>query len=1351
MQSSAVKTPATSKREGGAARKSSGKKLVQARLPFKIIPTGTPTAAASSTLAKDTDETAKDARKRKLSFEADKSEKAECAATDELRGRSASKENLTVRTKKLKTDEQDDVILLDDDDILEDEDGKVKDAERTEDENDASSNEKVEKQVKKTPVATKTPKAIKQAKNKVSNTVSSPRTPKPSAATEKDANTPKSAKAKNSNTPGSAKNKSANSKAGGSATKVQIKLPLGSAKTNKRRISMITADSKDAKVVISSDEHEDIPVKRQRVGGSPNEQKKVEDSDKVSSTIIDDSSITESEGNSNVLIMELGGNVTDLPDSELDSRSSSETLKSINTTSEHSSKIQTSTKSNKNDSSKLKPVSASSKETAQKQYNPVSPTKADDVKLISSESESLITENKPIEIIESQTDDNETNVKTSSESQITEGNNSPQAEKIKAGNDKNAKKTPQQKRKTPTRANNANKDKKSVDTPTTSEKTSQQKTKTPTRATNANKDKKSVDTPTTSEKTPQQKPKTPTRATKTNKDKKFVDTPTTSEKGKVSTNKKSPIKEDKVEDNEQVAEVSVIVDSTSDSESATSNNDESKSFVEESTPRVVATPKIARDEALASKKNLTPKQIQLMEQRRKAREEKERRLQEEKLQKQREKEAKELSKKREREEREEQRRKEREEKDEQKRKEREEREELKRKEREEKERKRLAEQEVKNEEKRKRNEAKEEELRKKEEERKRKEGADLKAKKEAEAFQKFFKAKRSANADSEAGQQQAQQNDSKDPEILAFRPFEIKGDMKLAPIRRKLLSAPSRKQLDTFMADVPAESTHLYLDELKSGKIVPGIWRRISVDTKVSEEDVQIIDDELDRAGQAIVEETHAPIEHFKAKFYKFHENRRPPYYGTWRKRTNVIKPRRPFVQDAKFFDYEVDSDLEWEEEEPGESLDGSDDEKEKESEDDDYEVDNEWFVPHGHLSEEELQNEDDVLDANTREAQKAKLQVLQQEFAQEMKKKTEKIKPRLIGCIWADENGNQPALCPKIIWDTLNLRAMLFEAPPLLEDPEVAEKSELGSPTSNEKTVEKVKPIKITERMLNDLVRLVHGNQHSKNFLIKEFIAYLEASEESIKNGEVRGPIKSIVREKIDEFAEWTIIESNKVLQKNKKKNKKRLCWVVSADVLKKMGLEDLGLHNTWKYTLQPKSSKDETTKAEVEVSTENETKETTEIACDTENPSETESKTADKKQTKKEKAKEKKLKTKSEITKFTKVLPPKASEPKSPKATATPATKEDTNASSTGCNKSPTAAVTSPASTKPTANVKKRVPLLMSVARGQNIPQPAKNALISEFLKKSTAEKAAPASETTNTAATSTAKEDSAVVELD
>jgi len=55
-------------------------------------------------------------------------------------------------------------------------------------------------------------------------------------------------------------------------------------------------------------------------------------------------------------------------------------------------------------------------------------------------------------------------------------------------------------------------------------------------------------------------------------------------------------------------------------------------------------------------------------------------------------------------------------------------------------------------------------------------------------------------------------------------------------------------------------------------------------------------------------------------------------------------------------FDYEIDSDDEWEEEDPGESIHGTDNEEEPE---DEYEVDNDVFVPHGYLSDEEGQDND--------------------------------------------------------------------------------------------------------------------------------------------------------------------------------------------------------------------------------------------------------------------------------------------------------------------------------------------------------------------------------------------------------
>ena len=57
------------------------------------------------------------------------------------------------------------------------------------------------------------------------------------------------------------------------------------------------------------------------------------------------------------------------------------------------------------------------------------------------------------------------------------------------------------------------------------------------------------------------------------------------------------------------------------------------------------------------------------------------------------------------------------------------------------------------------------------------------------------------------------------------------------------------------------------------------------------------------------------------AKLLQFHENYRPAYYGTWRKHSSIISARRPWQRDSSLFDYDVDSDEEWEEEEPGESL----------------------------------------------------------------------------------------------------------------------------------------------------------------------------------------------------------------------------------------------------------------------------------------------------------------------------------------------------------------------------------------------------------------------------------------------
>ena len=72
-----------------------------------------------------------------------------------------------------------------------------------------------------------------------------------------------------------------------------------------------------------------------------------------------------------------------------------------------------------------------------------------------------------------------------------------------------------------------------------------------------------------------------------------------------------------------------------------------------------------------------------------------------------------------------------------------------------------------------------------------------------------------------------------------------------------------------------------------------------------------------------------------RRKFLAFEEDTRPPYTGSWSKRSTKVTGRRPFGKDAAL-DYEYDSEAEWDEEEGGEDIDGNgmeDDDEEEERE----------------------------------------------------------------------------------------------------------------------------------------------------------------------------------------------------------------------------------------------------------------------------------------------------------------------------------------------------------------------------------------------------------------------------------
>ncbi|OVA05147.1 Chromatin assembly factor 1 subunit A [Macleaya cordata] len=122
-------------------------------------------------------------------------------------------------------------------------------------------------------------------------------------------------------------------------------------------------------------------------------------------------------------------------------------------------------------------------------------------------------------------------------------------------------------------------------------------------------------------------------------------------------------------------------------------------------------------------------------------------------------------------------------------------------------------------------------------------------------------------------------------------------------------------------------------------------------------------------------------------KLLQFDKSNRPAYYGTF----DVIGPRHPFKKDPDL-DYDIESDEEWEEEDPGESLSDCDKDEEEDileegnlrTEDEDGSEDG-FLVPDGYLSENEGVHVDsmevDCIDDEARSLPRSKEDVETEEF----------------------------------------------------------------------------------------------------------------------------------------------------------------------------------------------------------------------------------------------------------------------------------------------------------------------------------------------------------------------------------
>ncbi|XP_004068245.1 chromatin assembly factor 1 subunit A [Oryzias latipes] len=361
-----------------------------------------------------------------------------------------------------------------------------------------------------------------------------------------------------------------------------------------------------------------------------------------------------------------------------------------------------------------------------------------------------------------------------------------------------------------------------------------------------------------------------------------------------------------------------------------------------------------------------------------------------------------------------------------------------------------------------------------------------------------------------------------------FAPFEIKENMALAPLTRVQCKDSVLEELDHCLLN-PVEKANALKDWI-------GRKPRQSGATKPRR---------TDSLSDCIVAEGAKPDgvpdrkRYGPMKLLQFHENYRPAYWGTWSKKTSSISPRCPFKQDKDLLDYEVDSDEEWEEEEPGESLSHSEGEDEEEGGEDDDDDDG-FFVPHGYLSEDEGALEEEGGDL---EKQKLRQKLKAREWDELMssKKKMKVLEPVVRGCVWeGDGDGLESFQCYAVC---------LFEPLPKTDT----------SPSPEELS----QRVQREDHLLGQLLPLLHGNVNSSKVIITEFQEFYRqsssaSSPDSVTPQSQTDNIPTRIQLK-------RLIRSNAVYEK--RSNFRRCCWYVHAEVLSRYGQEALPVPCHWTY----------------------------------------------------------------------------------------------------------------------------------------------------------------------------------------
>ncbi len=171
--------------------------------------------------------------------------------------------------------------------------------------------------------------------------------------------------------------------------------------------------------------------------------------------------------------------------------------------------------------------------------------------------------------------------------------------------------------------------------------------------------------------------------------------------------------------------------------------------------------------------------------------------------------------------------------------------------------------------------------------------------------------------------------------------------------------------------------------------------------------------------------------------------------------------------------------------------------------------VDNEFLVPHGYLSDEEGDKDEDEKPLSPSRA-KERLKMQEEQFERELKEKTCHIKPSLLGCCW-----NTSPAEPQLLKVLQRYAAVVLAATTPINVVGASEAALVCDATGADSPVltgvdgaeasrsEKGVPKRVvSDQDLPVLIRLVHGNLYSRPCIVKEFQLHLQRQRTDERNG---------------------------------------------------------------------------------------------------------------------------------------------------------------------------------------------------------------------------------------------------------